>query len=91
MKERTVGIRELKAHLSSCLRRVKAGETFIISERGKPIGRIYPIEKSLRDQLDEGVRSRKWSWSGKRWTPSTPKVKLKGNKLLSDLLLEDRE
>ena len=91
MKERTVGIRELKANLSSCLKRVKAGETLVISERGTPIGRIHPIEKSLREDLDEGVRSGKWSWSGKRWSPSPAKVKVKGNKLVADLLLEDRE
>ncbi|WP_374687443.1 type II toxin-antitoxin system Phd/YefM family antitoxin [Promineifilum sp.] len=41
MDER-VGIRELKSGLSEYLRRVKAGETIVITERGRPIGRIVP-------------------------------------------------
>ena len=36
----TVGIRDLKAQLSKTIQQVKAGETVIITERGKPIGRI---------------------------------------------------
>jgi prevent-host-death family protein len=91
MKERTVGIRELKSSLSSCLKRVKGGEALVITERGKPIGRIYPIEKSLQEQLDEGRRAGKWSWKGRKWQPAPPRVKLRGKTLMSDLLLEDRE
>ena len=46
-----VGIRELKSHLSHYLRRVKAGETLIITERGKPIGRIVPESQPLEERL----------------------------------------
>jgi prevent-host-death family protein len=91
MKERAVGIRELKANLSSYLRRVKDGEALLITERGKPIGRICPIEQSLQEQLDEGVRANRWAWKGKKWQPAPPRVKLRGNTPVSDLLLEDRE
>ena len=63
MKERNVGVRKLKANLSACLRHVKSGETIVINERGKPIGRIYPIEMSLEERLHEGVKSRHWSWN----------------------------
>jgi prevent-host-death family protein len=90
MKERTVGVRELKANLSACLRHVKAGDTIVISERGKPIGRIYPIEISLEDRLLEGVRLQHWSWNGRAWRPSPARVKSRGKALVSDLLLEDR-
>ena len=91
MKERTVGVRELKSNLSACLRHVKAGETIVISERGKPIGRIQPLETPIGDKLHEGARARHWSWNGKKWKPSPPVVRMRGGKLLSDLLLEDRE
>ena len=90
MKERIVGVRELKANLSACLRHVKSGDTIVISERGKPIGRIYPIEMSLEERLHEGVRSRHWSWNGRKWQPSASNVKTRGRALVSDLLLEDR-
>jgi prevent-host-death family protein len=36
----SVGIRELRDHLSSYLDRVKAGETLTITEHGLPIARI---------------------------------------------------
>lgn len=34
MPEMTVGIRQLKSHLSAYLRRVKAGEVLIVTDRG---------------------------------------------------------
>jgi prevent-host-death family protein len=49
----TVGIRELKAQLSKYVKQVKAGETVVITERGKPIGRIVPTEPSLEARLKE--------------------------------------
>ena len=89
MKERTVGVRELKANLSACLRHVKSGYTIVINERGKPIGRIYPIEIALEDKLHAGVRSQHWSWNGRKWKPSLSKVRTRSKALVSDLLLED--
>jgi prevent-host-death family protein len=90
MRERTVGIRELKANLSACLRGIKAGETIVITERGKPVGRLLPMEVSLDEKLQEGTRSRFWAWNGKKWKPSAPRVTAHGKRLVSDLLLEDR-
>jgi prevent-host-death family protein len=47
MNVSVVGVRELKAQLSEYLRRVKAGETVIITERGRPIGGIVPEPATL--------------------------------------------
>ena len=91
MKARMVGIREFKANLSACLRRAKSGETIVISERGKPIARIHPIDEPLDDKLRDGVRARHWSWNGRKWQPSVPTMKARGRALVSDLLLDDRE
>jgi prevent-host-death family protein len=91
MKAKTVGVRELKATLSACLRRVKSGDTIVISERGRPIGQISPIEASVEEKLHKGVQSQHWSWSGQKWKPSAPGVKPRGNELVSDLLLDDRK
>ncbi len=43
---RGVGVRELKAHLSDYLKKVKAGRTVLITEHGKPVGRIVPAGQS---------------------------------------------
>ena len=90
MHERRVGIREFKSNLSACLKQVKSGHAIVITERGKPVGRISPIEESLEHALQEGVRSRLWSWNGRKWKPAPPKTRAAGDKLVSDLLLEDR-
>lgn len=42
----TVGIRELKNRLTQYLRRTKQGEEVIITERGKPIALIQPIQSA---------------------------------------------
>jgi prevent-host-death family protein len=46
--ESEVGIRELKEQASAIMRRVAAGETIRVTDRGRPVARIVP----LRD--DEG-------------------------------------
>jgi len=91
MAERTVGIRELKSNLSACLRRVKGGETIVITERGIPVGRMSPMEVPLEEKLQVGAKSHLWAWNGKKWRPAQPKIKNQGKVLVSDLLLDDRE
>jgi prevent-host-death family protein len=40
----TVGVRELKTHLSRHLRRVRSGARLIVTERGRAIATIDPVE-----------------------------------------------
>lgn len=40
----TVGVRELKNRLTQYLRRAKHGEEVVVTERGKPIAVIRPIQ-----------------------------------------------
>ena len=49
----SVGIRELRDHLSLYMERVKAGETLTITEHGRPIARI--VGSALSPQLVELV------------------------------------
>lgn len=39
-----IGIADLKAHLSEHLRRVRAGDTLVVTDRKRPIARIVPYE-----------------------------------------------
>lgn len=49
---KTVSVTELKAHLSEQLRRVKAGESVLITEHGRPIGMMTPLPgNALSDEL----------------------------------------
>jgi prevent-host-death family protein len=91
MSQVTVGIRELKAHLSSYVRQVKLGASVVITERGKPVGRIVPIGPSLETRLQELREAGLAAWSGRRLSPIAPVAVTRGEQMVSDLLLEDRE
>ena len=44
----TVGVKELKNRLTYYLRRTKQGEEVVITERGKPIALIQPMQSAKR-------------------------------------------
>jgi prevent-host-death family protein len=54
----TATVSKLKASLSEYLRRVKAGEEVLVSERGRPIARLVPVtgKDALPDHLAEMAR-----------------------------------
>jgi len=41
-----VGVREAKINLSKLLRRVMRGQEVIITDRGKPVGKIVPVPQN---------------------------------------------
>ena len=92
MPSATIGIRELKSHLSAYLQRVKAGETVVITERGRPVGRILPIEDSLEEAVRRLGEAGVLAWSGRKLGRSRPAAPTpRGKRTVSELLLEDRE
>lgn len=53
-----VGVRELKNNLSRFLARVADGEIIVVTERGRPVARLSPIDAStdrLADLIAAGV------------------------------------
>jgi prevent-host-death family protein len=44
MDERQVGVRELRQNLSKYLRRVERGERLEVTERGRPVAVLAPLE-----------------------------------------------
>lgn len=91
MKQIVVGTRELKNHLSKYLRRVKAGEPVTITERGKPIGHIIPIRQDLNTRLHTLADAGLLEWQDTPLPAYQPSAVNRGDKSLSDLILEDRE
>lgn len=81
-----VGIRELRAALSRYVARVKAGEEIVVTEHGRPVARLVPMdgERKIDRLIREGVvipaRSRTV------WLPEP--IEAKGT--LSDLVDEQR-
>jgi prevent-host-death family protein len=91
MRETTVGIRELKNRLSEYLRRVKAGETVIITQRGEPVGQIMPVQPDLTSRLKKMVDAGVVEWNGQSLPPYHPKAVNRSKQLLSDLVAQERE
>ncbi len=85
------GIRELKANFSAYLRRVKAGETLIITEHGKPIGRITPMASTAQERLELMRQTGRMAWNGQPLPTYSPTVHTRGEVTVADLLIEDRE
>jgi len=91
MAQMTIGIRELKTRLSSYMQQVKAGATLVITERGKPVGRIVPLSPSVEARVQELVQAGLIAWSGNKLVPMAPVARTRGKRMVSDLLVEDRE
>ena len=47
----SVGVRELRQNASVLLRRVAAGESIVVTDRGRPVARLAPIGGSETQQL----------------------------------------
>ena len=93
-KSSSIGIRQLKAQLSQQLRRVRAGETVQVTDRGRVIATINPVadvtEPPAVQWAREMVAAGRASWSGGKPRGSNPPVKRRGNLLVSDAVIEDR-
>jgi len=59
MKEDRVSVGRLKARLSEYLRRARAGEGVLVTDRGKPVARLVGLEGdgALEGRVEELVRS----------------------------------
>lgn len=61
----SVGIRELKNHLSAFLNRVRSGERLVVTDRGRTIAIISPPPKTKADQRIEAMlRAGVVRWKG---------------------------
>jgi len=74
---RTVAVRELKNKLSEYLRRVKAGERVVVTERGKAVAVISTAGGAVDEGIEAMVRERAARWEGgkPRGAKRPPKVK----------------
>ena len=86
----TVGIRELKNHLSRHLKRVRSGARLVVTERGRSIATISPIKARVGTAwADSLVEAGHAHWNGGKPTGSRRPVKTAGRSL-SAVVLEQR-
>jgi len=91
MTSTSIGVRELKARLSSYVQEAKSGNVVVITERGQPVARLMPIRPTIEQRLDELIEAGLLEWSGQRLPPVTSESTPRDGESLADLLLEDRE
>ena len=95
----SVGIRELKNHLTRYLRTVRQGNAITVTAHGKPIARLVPISPQGEAALTPEMEKRMWelaadgflAWDGGSSQMPEPVADNQGAGLLSDLIVEDRE
>ena len=90
MDEMRVCILELKSKLSEYMRRVKSGQTIVVTKHGKPIGQIVPINTSIEARLHAMVTAGLAEWNGQELVSYKPVVINRGKRQVSDLVVEDR-
>ncbi len=85
-----IELRDLKSRLSECLKSVKAGKQFVITDRGIPIAKLEPIEPTP-PEISELVRTGKLIWKGRPPRGRRPTIKLKpGAKSMVDYVRAQR-
>jgi prevent-host-death family protein len=86
-----VGIRELKQNASSVIRRVANGESVEVTDRGRPVARIVPLQAA--DPYARMVADGEISVGNGRWGEIDPLPPLPGRSLsdaLADLRADER-
>jgi len=86
----TVGIRELKARLSHHLERVRAGQRVTVTQRGRAIATIEPVEAAPAEWARTLVAEGGATWNGGKPIGCSPLVKLSSTRTVSQAILEDR-
>jgi len=86
---KSVGIRELKEHLSGYLREVQAGERIVVTDRNKALAVIGPLEMDIeKEKIDALVDKGVALWAGGKPIGLRPRVKT--TRSVADAVLEDR-
>ena len=86
----SVGIRELKTHLSRHLKRVRAGARLLVTERGRSIATINPVDAPADvDWAHQFVAEGRAHWNGGKPTGARRPTRTAG-KTAASMVLEDR-
>jgi prevent-host-death family protein len=85
----SVAVRELKNRLSEYLRKVKAGERLVVTERGKPVAVISSARSPADEKIEAMVRERAARWGGGKPRGATRPPKIKGPSV-AQAVIEDR-
>ncbi|HET6202350.1 MAG TPA: type II toxin-antitoxin system prevent-host-death family antitoxin [Planctomycetota bacterium] len=92
---RTVPTKRLKDRLSHYLRLVRAGARFVVTDRGRPVAELRPVEA----ERARATQERAWLEAAARGLVTLPRgkgfalfrpIRLRGGAKVSDAVIEDR-
>jgi len=90
----TVGIRELKTHLSRHMKRVRAGARIQVTERGRTIATLSPVDAPHEgvevEWARKPIQSGRAQWSGGKPRGSLGPAKSMSRPTVAEAVLEDR-
>jgi prevent-host-death family protein len=87
----TVGVRELKAHLSRYLGRVRGGARLLVTDRGRAIAALAPVEAPVDVAwAHDLVASGGARWGGGKPAGSPRPVPVGPGRTVSEVVIEER-
>ena len=86
----TVGIRELKTNLSRHLKRVRSGARLLVTEHGRSIATITPVDGPDVGWVTQLIADGIGQWSGGKPTGARNPVTVAGKRSASSVVIEDR-
>lgn len=89
MPSHTVGVRELREHLSRVLANVQEGETVVVTKAGAPIARIEPMHPGVPQEVQRLLAAADVTWGGHPLEPHEP-VAIGPGPDVSDILVSMR-
>nr|PZN08423.1 MAG: prevent-host-death protein [Caldicoprobacter oshimai] len=85
-----VGVRQLKNSLSRYLKLVKSGKTIRVTDRGKPVAKLAPVDNPLPQGIIEMLDKKIASWNGEKPKGAVILHSISKDKNISDIVSEDR-
>lgn len=82
-----VGIRDLKNNLSRHLARVRSGDSITVTDHGKPVARLVPMEG--QSTLEKLIAEGRVTPAKRKKRPAPPPIDI-GGQTVSDLIDEQR-
>ena len=88
---REIGVRDLKANLSSVLRRVSEGERVRITRRGQPVAELVPAMPERSQAMEKLIAEGRVTPASRPPSEAPPATPIDTGTSASELILAERE